>query len=409
MWTAVTQDMLARHGVTLDEVEGLIDILRRTTEAEVTCVLKEEPDGTVRVSLRSLGDVDVRRDRRGRTAAAATASPRASVDARHRRRSSRASAPRSDPHASGRTTVRCRRARRRRQAGGLDVARRRRAKLRKVYGQRRVGHAGTLDPDATGVLLVGLGRATRLLRFLQETGQGVPRARSCSASPPSTLDAAGEVLDQRPMPLDARRRSRRAARAFVGDIEQVPPMVSAVKVGGRRLHELAARGRGGRARAAPVHIDRFDVEDVRARRVPGGDVQVECGERHLRPLARRRPRRRARRLRAPRRRCAGSRVGSFTLAEAHPLDAIEADPTPRAARPRDAMRDLERVDVDAEQAPRGRARRGVPGGALAGDAGAGPVRAWSAPTATLLAVYERQRRRRCKPAVVRRRRGGRDA
>lgn len=59
VWTAVTQDMLRRHQVTVDEVEGLIDILRRTEEAEVTCVLKEEPDGTVRVSLRSLGDTDV--------------------------------------------------------------------------------------------------------------------------------------------------------------------------------------------------------------------------------------------------------------------------------------------------------------------------------------------------------------
>jgi phosphoesterase RecJ-like protein len=60
VWTAVTQDMLERHGVTVEEVEGLIDIVRRTSEAEVTCVLKEEPDGSVRVSLRSLGDVDVR-------------------------------------------------------------------------------------------------------------------------------------------------------------------------------------------------------------------------------------------------------------------------------------------------------------------------------------------------------------
>jgi phosphoesterase RecJ-like protein len=59
VWTAVTQDMLRRHDVTLEEVEGLIDILRRSTEAEVTCVLKEEADGSVRVSLRSLGDVDV--------------------------------------------------------------------------------------------------------------------------------------------------------------------------------------------------------------------------------------------------------------------------------------------------------------------------------------------------------------
>jgi phosphoesterase RecJ-like protein len=61
VWTAVTQDMLRRHDVTIEEVEGLIDILRRTSEAEVTCVLKEESDGSVRVSLRSLGQVDVRR------------------------------------------------------------------------------------------------------------------------------------------------------------------------------------------------------------------------------------------------------------------------------------------------------------------------------------------------------------
>jgi phosphoesterase RecJ-like protein len=60
VWTAVTQDMLARHGVTLEEVEGLIDIVRRTAEADVACVLKEEPNGTVKVSLRSVGAADVR-------------------------------------------------------------------------------------------------------------------------------------------------------------------------------------------------------------------------------------------------------------------------------------------------------------------------------------------------------------
>jgi phosphoesterase RecJ-like protein len=61
VWTAITQEMLGRHGVAMEEVEGLIDILRRAAEAEVTCVLKEEVDGTIRVSLRSLGGIDVRR------------------------------------------------------------------------------------------------------------------------------------------------------------------------------------------------------------------------------------------------------------------------------------------------------------------------------------------------------------
>ncbi len=111
------------------------------------------------------------------------------------------------------------------------------ARLRKVYGQRRVGHAGTLDPDATGVLLVGLGRATRLLRYLSEAGKAY-RGRVVFGIATSTLDAAGEILDQRPMPL-TRDEVERALPRFVGDIEQLPPMVSAVKIGGRRLHELA--------------------------------------------------------------------------------------------------------------------------------------------------------------------------
>ena len=60
VWAAVTQDMLARHDVSVEEVEGLIDIIRRTAEADVACVLKEEPNGTVKVSLRSVGAADVR-------------------------------------------------------------------------------------------------------------------------------------------------------------------------------------------------------------------------------------------------------------------------------------------------------------------------------------------------------------
>ena len=78
------------------------------------------------------------------------------------------------------------------------------ARLRRAYGQRRVGHAGTLDPDATGVLLVGLGRATRLLRFLQETTKAY-RGRIVFGIATTTLDASGAVLDQRPMMLTARK------------------------------------------------------------------------------------------------------------------------------------------------------------------------------------------------------------
>jgi len=112
--------------------------------------------------------------------------------------------------------------------------------MRKLYGQRRVGHAGTLDPDATGVLLVGLGRATRLLRYLQDTGKSY-RARMVFGVATDTLDASGAVLERTEMHLEP-SQVERAACAFVGDVEQIPPMVSAIKVDGKKLYELARKG-----------------------------------------------------------------------------------------------------------------------------------------------------------------------
>ena len=109
------------------------------------------------------------------------------------------------------------------------------AKCRGIYGQKRVGHAGTLDPDATGVLLVGLGAATRLLRYLTPlrktyTGEVVLGTAT------STLDASGDVTASHDMAGVTVDAVRAAAAGFVGDILQVPPMVSAVQVGGKRLH-----------------------------------------------------------------------------------------------------------------------------------------------------------------------------
>jgi tRNA pseudouridine55 synthase len=268
------------------------------------------------------------------------------------------------------------------------------AKLRKVYGQRKIGHAGTLDPDATGVLLVGLGRATRLLRYLSESGKAY-EGRIVFGIATSTLDAAGEVLDQRPMPI-TRDDVERALPRFVGDIEQLPPMVSAVKVGGRRLHELARAGQEVERAPRPVHVDRFDVVAFEAGPYPEVDVEVECGSgTYVRALA-------AdlgaalggsAHLAALRR----TRVGSFTLAEAHALVDIEADPAAAVLPLATAMRDLQRVEVDDEQARAVAHGMSFAAGALA-EQGPGPY-ALVGRDGSLLAVYD-TRGAALRPAVV---------
>jgi tRNA pseudouridine55 synthase len=268
------------------------------------------------------------------------------------------------------------------------------AKLRKIHGQRRVGHAGTLDPDATGVLLVGLGRATRLLRFLQESGKSY-RGRIVFGIATSTLDASGAIVEQQPMPL-ARDEVEAAATRFVGEIEQLPPMVSAVKVGGRRLHQLARAGVDVERAPRRVRVDRFVVEDFEPGPYPSATVLVECGSgtfvrslaadlgtalggaAHLADL---------RRL----------SVGSFTLAEASTLAEIESEPERAVVSLATAVRDLERVDIDDEQARAAGHGMAFPAGAL-GEQGAGPF-ALVGRDDDLVAVYER-RGAACKPSVV---------
>ncbi len=259
------------------------------------------------------------------------------------------------------------------------------AKLRKVYGQKRVGHAGTLDPDATGVLLVGLGRVTRLLRFLQETDKEY-RGTVVFGIATNTLDAAGEVLDERPMPL-TQAQVEAAKGAFLGDIAQVPPMVSAIKVGGRRLHELARKGEEVERAPRPVHIDLIDVEDFVAGDHPVATIRVVCGSgTYIRSLA------------ADLGAALGGpahlgslrrlRVGVFGDAEAVPLDAVEADPAAALRTPAAAMRGLAALVVDAEGAA-GVAHGAALPGDLADAAIDGPFAVLD-PAGDLLAVYERR-------------------
>jgi tRNA pseudouridine55 synthase len=268
------------------------------------------------------------------------------------------------------------------------------AKLRKTYGQRRVGHAGTLDPDATGVLLVGLGRVTRLLRFLQAAGKSYEGAVRFGIAT-STLDAAGDVLDRAPMDL-TEEQVVDAARRFVGEVEQVPPMVSAVKVGGRRLHELARAGEEVERPSRRVQIDALSITSFEPGPYPLAGIEVSCSSgTYIRTLAAD--------LGAALGGCAHleslrrTRVGSFTLDEAHPLDAIAADPERCALAPADAMRDLERVTVDEERARAVRHGATFTAGGLP-TAGEGPY-AVVDDGGALLAVYERHGAG-VKPAVV---------
>ncbi|MFN8035740.1 MAG: tRNA pseudouridine(55) synthase TruB [Acidimicrobiia bacterium] len=270
------------------------------------------------------------------------------------------------------------------------------AKLRGVYRQRRIGHAGTLDPDATGVLLVGLGRATRLLRFLMETDKAY-RGVVVFGVATDTLDAAGTVLER--VAVDVTERDVRAAtRRFVGRIEQVPPMVSAVKVGGRRLYELAREGRQVERAPRRVEVTRFDVESFVPGAYPRAAVCVECSSgTYIRTLAADL----GAALGVPAHLAELRRVrsGSFTVDDARTVEAIVADPAAAVLTPAGAMRALEQISVDHDVARA--AAHGVvfPLPAFGGaDLGPGPF-ALVDPDGALVAVYER-RGAGIKPAVV---------
>lgn len=265
------------------------------------------------------------------------------------------------------------------------------ARCRRIFGQRRVGHAGTLDPDATGVLLVGLGRTTRLMRFLTALPKTY-EAEIVLGTATSTLDASGEVTGTWDMEEVTLAQVREAAAQLTGEIEQIPPMVSAIKIDGQRLHNLARQGIEIDRPARPVTVYRFDVTPGMAAGV--FRMEVECssgtyvrvlaadvgtalgGGAHLRNLRR-------------------TRIGSFSVEDARLVDEM----TPALVlTPAQAMRDLDQVVVSTDVAKlvgRGLALDRVPLGVT----GSGP---WGLvdESHTLLAVYEATETDRIKPAVV---------
>ncbi|HJL98796.1 MAG: tRNA pseudouridine(55) synthase TruB [Acidimicrobiales bacterium] len=132
------------------------------------------------------------------------------------------------------------------------------AQLRKRFGERRIGHAGTLDPDATGLLVVGVGNATRLLRFAMSSFKTY-EVEIVLGIETDTLDSSGQVVAEHQMLVEATQVTE-AARVLTGEIEQIPPMVSARRVGGRRLHELAREGKEVEREARSVTIRKFDIQ-----------------------------------------------------------------------------------------------------------------------------------------------------
>jgi tRNA pseudouridine55 synthase len=196
------------------------------------------------------------------------------------------------------------------------------AKARGLLGTRRVGHAGTLDPGATGVLLLGVGRATRLLRFATELQKHYV-GEVVLGTETSTLDDEGDVTatyDMRGVSLD---EVRSAALELTGPIEQVPPMVSAVKVGGRRLHELARAGIEVERAPRPVTVDRFDVAPTSDDGVFAIEVICSSGT-YVRSLAA--DLGRALGGGAHLRRLRRTAIGPHTLAEARPLEGLVLQP-----------------------------------------------------------------------------------
>jgi tRNA pseudouridine55 synthase len=164
------------------------------------------------------------------------------------------------------------------------------ARLRRLAGTRRVGHAGTLDPMATGVLVVGVERATKLLTYLVGAGKEYLATVRLGVST-VTDDAEGELLARHPATV-APAELAAAVRGLTGDILQVPSAVSAVKVDGRRAYARVRAGESIELAARPVRVDRFEVL-ARREGVDEGlavvdlDVAVTCSSgTYVRALAR---------------------------------------------------------------------------------------------------------------------------
>ncbi|PWU25347.1 MAG: tRNA pseudouridine(55) synthase TruB [Candidatus Rokuibacteriota bacterium] len=156
------------------------------------------------------------------------------------------------------------------------------AHLRRVLRARRIGHGGTLDPEATGVLPILIGEATKLTPYLVEQDKEYLATVRLGLTT-TTEDTTGAVLETRPVPPFGVRVIEEALGGFVGVIRQVPPMYSAVRRGGRRLYELARAGQHVEREAREVTVHAITLEAVD---LPDLSIRVRCGKgTYIRTLA----------------------------------------------------------------------------------------------------------------------------
>lgn len=266
--------------------------------------------------------------------------------------------------------------------------------VRRATGIKKVGHAGTLDPMATGVVVVAIGRVTRLIRFVQDLPK-VYVATALFGVATDSLDADGAVLEREPMPISQADVERVIPR-FLGIIEQIPPMVSALKVGGERLYELARRGEIVEREARLVEIHELTLTGFAPGPYPEVSLEVTCGKgTYIRALADDIARALGGRahLTALRR----TAIGSLTLHRAVELEELD-EWEGRLLSPAQALADLDMVTVDDEVG--GGVRNGArfAAGPLAAIPPDRPVGVLDQ-SGTLLAVY-RRRGQQSRPEVV---------
>lgn len=148
------------------------------------------------------------------------------------------------------------------------------AKLRGITGQKKIGHTGTLDPDAVGVLPVCLGKATKLCDLLTDKDKTYETVLLLGIST-DTQDISGQILDTKETADLSIEMVSEVIKSFVGDYDQIPPMYSALKVGGKKLYELAREGKVVERKARTVRIHGIEILDVQLPRVR---MRVSCSK-----------------------------------------------------------------------------------------------------------------------------------